>query len=106
MSDLPFIPRARQSESDRKLLAQGRATVEHSRRLLYETQHQTDPYRLSRDLSRNAVSITETCGEWHVLVEQAGHCSTLTFPIEQDAVDFAEGQKTRLGLVDITRAER
>ena len=105
MKDHPihFEPRASQSEADRKLLAQSRAIIEQSRRKLYGTAIQIDPYRLSSTLGRKAVSVTAICDEWHVTVEQDGHVSVRTFQDEQYALNYADGQRARLRLDEVER---
>lgn len=70
MPDDPQIPRPRQTEHDRNVLAVARACIERSRQLLIETEPQRDPHRVQLD--RNSVSMTQVDDDWHVLVEQVG----------------------------------
>ncbi|TGT51896.1 hypothetical protein EN813_050045 [Mesorhizobium sp. M00.F.Ca.ET.170.01.1.1] len=96
------FPRPRQSQHDWNVLALTRASINRSRQLLIDTEPQQDPHRIQLD--RNAVSITEVDAEWHVLVEQVGqHLVTRSFRDERYAVDYAEGQRVRLGLQTVTR---
>lgn len=91
-----------QSEHDRILLVRTRECLVRSRRLLAETAPQLDPHR--QCLDRNAVSITEVDNEWHVLVEQMNqHIRIRSFRDEQAAVNYAEGERVRLGIDTLTR---
>ncbi len=48
------------------------------------------------------VIVREECGEWHIFVKTAGGVEeTKSFRGERYAMSFAEGQRIRLGLVDI-----
>lgn len=94
--------RPRQSEPDRKLLAQARTAINHSRQLLAETKPLARGYRLRP--VRNAVSLIEAESEWHVIVEEVDQrMITRSFRNEQYAVNYAEGQRVRLGLQTVTR---
>jgi hypothetical protein len=103
MPNDPKIARSLQSESDRKLLAQARATIDHSRQLLFETKPQTDPHRM-RHPPHHVVSLIQVCGEWHVLVDEEGkELVTGSFEEEHYAVAYAERQRLRLGLDNVMR---
>ena len=49
------------------------------------------------------VEVVEACGEWFVRVIDGNHKIIRSFEIEQVALTFAEGQRIRLGLDQITR---
>lgn len=91
-----------QSEQDRKLVDQTRAIIDRSRQLLLESKAV-----LNRNMGRrhNTVSIAgETAGPWRVFVEESAHpFLTRSFEIEHHAIDYAERQRTRLGLRKVAR---
>lgn len=49
------------------------------------------------------VEVVEACGEWYVRVVEDDRKSTLTFELESFALAYAEGQRARLGLAEVTR---
>lgn len=101
MSDDPQIPRARQSEDDRTMLAQTRAAIARSRHLLVETKPLLNVHGIRRD--RDSVSITAVGHEWHVFVEQAGQRSiTRAYGNQRSALDYAEEKRGKLNLITIT----
>lgn len=52
----------------------------------------------------SCVELIDVMGEWFVRVtEKDGNSATRTFEHKDYAVSFAEGQKTRLGLDEVTR---
>lgn len=98
----PEYPRTRQAESDRKLLALSKESIEHSRQLLIETEPQTNPHRIIA--KRNSISVFQACDEWHVIVDEDGQeLVTCSFEEEQHAVIYAEGERLRLALGSIAR---
>jgi hypothetical protein len=56
------------------------------------------------DGTLNEVSLVEIAGEWHVIVREQGQKPVIsTFEFSYYAVNFAEGQRLRLGLDNVTR---
>lgn len=50
-----------------------------------------------------AIEIAESCGEWIVRIVADGMETVRVFEVEAFAMAFAEGQRIRLGLAEVTR---
>lgn len=59
----------------------------------------------SNDPTTEKVTVKFLDGEWHVCVYEDGAETVETFAVESFALSFAEGQRTRLGLVNNKSAE-
>ncbi|RUX33435.1 MULTISPECIES: hypothetical protein [unclassified Mesorhizobium] len=91
-----------QTALDVALIASSKEAIERSRELLIETRPLLNPYS-AEHCTVNSVSITEVCGEWHVLVQEDGKESARTFVTEQYALNYAEGQRLRLHFNKVMR---
>lgn len=95
MSDDSGQLRPRQSSQDKNILDLARASIDRSRKLLLRT-------RLPGGQRPDSVSLTEAGGKWLVMIEENGQQPlTRSFGRRHSAFIFAEGERKRLGLVEL-----
>lgn len=78
------------------MIAQTRASIDRSRKLLLATK--------LPGAKRGTVSIKKAGDEWHVLIEETGLRDRVrSFDVEAHALSYAEEQKARLRLNEVRR---